>query len=339
MEPSLDPGEIRDRQALTTEMADALASGLTPPFGGLHDIRPMVRRAQVGGSLDPEELSGVVETLKAIANLATWLDRVGDEFPRLGGMRRDVGQFDGVANAIESCIDERGKILDTASRRLSALRARDGAGRGPDQGNPDPDAPLERDQAHPPLSQLHDGRPPLRPADRQGASGRDPGVGPPDQRQQRDRLRRAPGHRRAIGPALVPPLEGGQGDPPDPPMAQRPGRPGRRVAARHARNPRRTRPDLRPGPLQPRLPPDPARLQPRRQAQPPRGPASAPRSPLPPTRRTRDCRTRGLGDRADGRASVARRAEGRSRRSTSTSGSSSRRWSSPGRTRAGRRSP
>jgi DNA mismatch repair protein MutS2 len=122
MEPSLDPGEIRERQALTTEMADALASGLTPPFGGLHDIRPMVRRAQVGGLLDPEELSGVVESLKAIANLAVWLDRVGDEFPRLGGMRREVGQFEGVANTIESCIDERGKILDTASRRLSALR-------------------------------------------------------------------------------------------------------------------------------------------------------------------------------------------------------------------------
>src|SRR5580704_13115607 len=63
MEPSLDPGEVRARQALTTEMADALGSGLTPPFGGLHDIRPQVRRAQVGGSLDPEELSGVVETL------------------------------------------------------------------------------------------------------------------------------------------------------------------------------------------------------------------------------------------------------------------------------------
>ena len=48
MEPSRDPGEIRDRQALTTEMAEALAPGLTPPFGGLHDIRPLVRRAQVG---------------------------------------------------------------------------------------------------------------------------------------------------------------------------------------------------------------------------------------------------------------------------------------------------
>jgi DNA mismatch repair protein MutS2 len=122
MEPSLEPGEIRDRQALTTEMADALAAGLTPPFGGLHDIRSMVRRAQVGGLLDPEDLAGIVESLKAIANLATWLDRIGDEFPRLGGMRREVGQFEAVSNAIESCIDERGKILDTASRRLGAIR-------------------------------------------------------------------------------------------------------------------------------------------------------------------------------------------------------------------------
>jgi DNA mismatch repair protein MutS2 len=122
MEPSLDPGEIRHRQSLTTEMADALSAGLTPPFGGLHDIRSLVRRAQVGGLLEPEDLASVVESLKAIANLAQWLDKIGDEFPRLGAMRREVGQFDGVANAIESCIDERGKILDTASRRLSAIR-------------------------------------------------------------------------------------------------------------------------------------------------------------------------------------------------------------------------
>ncbi len=122
LEPSLDPAEVRDRQALTTEMADALSAGLVPPFGGLHDIRALVRRAQVGGLLDPEELAGIVDSLKAIANLAAWLDRIGDEFPRLGAMRREVGQFEGVCNAIESCIDERGKILDTASRRLGAIR-------------------------------------------------------------------------------------------------------------------------------------------------------------------------------------------------------------------------
>ena len=122
MEPSLDLGEIRSWQSLTTEMADALASGLFPPFGGLRDIRPLVRRGQVGSLLDAEELAGVVESLKAIANLEAWLDKVGNEFPRLGGLKSSVARYDALSNAIEACIDERGKILDTASRRLSVIR-------------------------------------------------------------------------------------------------------------------------------------------------------------------------------------------------------------------------
>ncbi len=87
MEPSRDPGEIRTQQPLTTEMVEALSSGLTPPFGGLHDIRPQVRRAQIGAMLDAEELAQSVESLRAIGNLNQWLSRIGDEFPRLGGLQ------------------------------------------------------------------------------------------------------------------------------------------------------------------------------------------------------------------------------------------------------------
>jgi DNA mismatch repair protein MutS2 len=122
MEPSLDPGEIHERQALTTEMAEALAAGLRPPFGGLHDIRKHVRRCEQGGVLEPEALAETVETLRAIGNLDRWLSNSGDQFPRLGGLRQGVGEFSGVAAAIEGCLDNRGTVLDTASRRLSALR-------------------------------------------------------------------------------------------------------------------------------------------------------------------------------------------------------------------------
>ena len=85
MEPSLDPGEIHSRQALTSEMAEALASGLTPPLGGLHDIRHHVRRCEIGGVLEPEALAETVETLRAIGNLDRWLASSGDQFPRWGG--------------------------------------------------------------------------------------------------------------------------------------------------------------------------------------------------------------------------------------------------------------
>ncbi|WP_165244223.1 endonuclease MutS2 [Paludisphaera soli] len=122
LEPSGDVREIHARQAVATEMVEAIRSGLRPPLGGLHDIRPLVRRAQVGAMLEAEELAEVAETLRAIVGLAAWLERMGDNFPRLGGMRADVGEFSAATSAIEGCLDNRAKVLDTASRRLSAIR-------------------------------------------------------------------------------------------------------------------------------------------------------------------------------------------------------------------------
>ncbi len=122
MQPLFDLGAIHGRHALTTEMVEASRSGLSPPLGGLHDIRGHVRRAQVGAMLEPEELAETAETLRAIGYLDRWLAKLGEQFPRLGGLRHGVGEFSGVATAIEGCLDSRAKMLDTASRRLSMLR-------------------------------------------------------------------------------------------------------------------------------------------------------------------------------------------------------------------------
>ena len=122
IEPSVEPGEIHNRQVLTSEMVEALGSGLRPPLGGLHDIRHHVRRAQVGAVLEPEELAETAETLRAIGNVERWISRIEDQFPRLGGLRLSIGEFSGLALAIEGCLDSRGKVLDSASRRLSSLR-------------------------------------------------------------------------------------------------------------------------------------------------------------------------------------------------------------------------
>ena len=122
IEPSVERGEIQHRLALTTEMVEALRAGLRPPFGGLHDIRPHrapnpERRHARGG-----RARGDRRDPRAIGNLDHWLARIGGQFPRLGGLRLGVGEFAGLVVAIEGCLDNRGTVLDTASRRLSALR-------------------------------------------------------------------------------------------------------------------------------------------------------------------------------------------------------------------------
>ena len=122
-----------------------------------------------------------------------------------------------------------------------------------------------------------------------------------------------------------------EGDPPHPPLAQRPGRPGGRLAPRHARDPRRARPDLRPRPLQPRLPDVAPRLQPGRASSRSAGPGtrcskpSSAASPPPRPRRPAPSRRRAR-RRVDARRHLpppTRRAAGPSSRSTSTSGSGS----------------
>ena len=245
-------------------MVEAIRAGLRPSFGGLHDIRPLVRRAQVGGVLEAEELAETGETLRAIGDLDRWLNRIGDQFPRLGGLRQGVGEFSGLVAAIDGCLDSRAKVLDTASRRLSAVRREIAQVEERIQETLRHMLRSRRDPAQPPLPQFHDGGAPLRPAGLQGPSRRDRGLGPPHQRQQRDGLHRAAGDRREVGPALVPPRPRGEGDPPDPAMAQRPGRPGGRQPARHAGDHGRARPDPRPGPAGRRLPDDAPRTSTRR---------------------------------------------------------------------------
>jgi DNA mismatch repair protein MutS2 len=122
IQPGAARGEIESRQALTSEMVEALRSGLRPPLGGLHDIVALVRRAALGAGLEARELAQTVETLRAIRDLAAWTRRIDAQFPRLGGLRQNVGDFSDLVAAIESSLDERGEVLDAASRRLMALR-------------------------------------------------------------------------------------------------------------------------------------------------------------------------------------------------------------------------
>lgn len=122
IEPGTDLARIREQHALTSEMVEALSAGLNPPFGGLLDIRERTRRARTGASLIAEELAEVADALRAIHELGGWLNRVGEQFPRLGGLKAAVGSFNGLSNAIGSCLDERGRVVDSASRRLAELR-------------------------------------------------------------------------------------------------------------------------------------------------------------------------------------------------------------------------
>lgn len=122
MEPKTDIVAIREELALVTEMTEALSQGQSPPFGGLRDVRMLVRRAAIGSMLTADQLLEVAETLNATGNIYRYRMRLGERCQRLIALLTPVEDMGLMAKSISGYIDSRGHILDLASPELAKIR-------------------------------------------------------------------------------------------------------------------------------------------------------------------------------------------------------------------------
>jgi DNA mismatch repair protein MutS2 len=122
VEPSTDRDRIRADLALVSEMAEALGEGQSPPFGGLHDVRLLARRAAIGSMLTAEQLLEVAETLACTGHMFRYRMRLNERFSRLAALLAPVGDLGPIAKSITGCVDSRGHVLDMASRELALVR-------------------------------------------------------------------------------------------------------------------------------------------------------------------------------------------------------------------------
>jgi DNA mismatch repair protein MutS2 len=122
LEPSTDATKIRGEIALVTEMVDALVAGQAPPFGGLHDVRLLVRRAAIGTALTAEQLLQVAETFNVTGAMYRYRMRLNERLSGLIDLLSGVEDQGAVAKTIGGCIDGRGHVLDMASRELGVVR-------------------------------------------------------------------------------------------------------------------------------------------------------------------------------------------------------------------------
>ena len=122
IEPSADGGAIAAELRLVSEMVEALIGNQAPPFGGLHDVRLLVRRAAIGTALSPEQLLEVAETLTCTGAIYRYRMRLDERLTGLIDLLAGVEDLGAVAKTIGGCIDGRGHVLDMASRELAAVR-------------------------------------------------------------------------------------------------------------------------------------------------------------------------------------------------------------------------
>jgi DNA mismatch repair protein MutS2 len=125
MVPSVDYAYIQARLDETSEARRLLSSRGTVPFGGITDIRGVLRQAQIGGVLDAASLVDIASTVAAARRLKLFLAKGGRElFPLIIEISEIIGIFTAIEDGVERSIGPGGHILDSASTELSRIRSR-----------------------------------------------------------------------------------------------------------------------------------------------------------------------------------------------------------------------
>ncbi len=125
LKPSTEVEQVRKWQKDTDEAAHIYRLKGHVPLGGISDIRPSIKRASIGGMLQPEECMDVASTIYGGKQMKKFIEEIEDvEIPILLELVEQIVPLNELERSIKNCIDEHGKVLDGASDKLRTLRSR-----------------------------------------------------------------------------------------------------------------------------------------------------------------------------------------------------------------------
>lgn len=96
------------------------------PMGGISDIRPHAKRAQIGGVLSAYELMETANTIRASRILRQFIESVDAdediEIPHFLAKKESLPILTGLEHEINAAIDDNGRVVDSASGTLRSIR-------------------------------------------------------------------------------------------------------------------------------------------------------------------------------------------------------------------------
>ncbi len=114
--------KVKRLQEETAEALRIMDEGKRFPFGGAYNIVSEVKRAELGSTLDPEELLHLQTTVAAIRQMKFFLQDEAEIAPVLSEFANSLGIFTKLEKQITNAIDDHGEIKDSASTKLGGLR-------------------------------------------------------------------------------------------------------------------------------------------------------------------------------------------------------------------------
>ncbi|MET3682590.1 DNA mismatch repair protein MutS2 [Alkalibacillus flavidus] len=127
MKPSTDLENIQYWQRETDEAAQVVRLKGHIPLGGIRDIRPQIKRSEIGGMLSAHEILEVASTIYGGQQLKRFVAHIIDEeeidIPILNDRAEHISNLNQLERAIKSCIDDYGHVMDGASSQLRTIRS------------------------------------------------------------------------------------------------------------------------------------------------------------------------------------------------------------------------
>jgi len=122
--PSTDYQEVIKRQEETDEAATVIRVKGHVPLGGIFNILPAIKRAEIGGMLHVDEFVQIASTIRASRQLKNFLEDVTDEedLPILKQYYENMNPPADLERRINAAINENGEVIDSASEKLRSLR-------------------------------------------------------------------------------------------------------------------------------------------------------------------------------------------------------------------------
>lgn len=122
LEPSTDFDKVQASLEETDEARFLLQQPDEVPLRGIKDVRTAIRKAEIGGLLQPNELLELFSTLSAGRKIKKYLLNQEQLYPHLQKIGETIVSLKPVEDEISRCIGENGDILDTASLELASVR-------------------------------------------------------------------------------------------------------------------------------------------------------------------------------------------------------------------------
>ncbi len=121
LRPTSKMSEVQHLLKETYEARSAIVTKPSIPLGGIQDIRPLIKRAQLGAILEPHELISIGNTLYAARRIKNYFSDL-PALTILFSLAEKITVLPKIENLINITISDQGSVLDEASPELHSIR-------------------------------------------------------------------------------------------------------------------------------------------------------------------------------------------------------------------------